>query len=607
MQSEIDVSVIIPAYNCESLVEESVRSVMKQDLTHQRFEVIVVDDGSTDATFAVLTRLSHLFEELSVFTLPNSGSASAPRNFGLDHAHGRYVFFLDADDKLAPNSLRRLVTVGDDTNSGVVLCKLGEFGPHKRASNVPTQAFTKTLYSVDYIDSKAYTTLGALKLYRRSILQQNNIRFPLGYTIGEDQPFAMRAYFHSPHVSILSDKVYYWARGRDDGTNVTSQGQSARKHYLKIKTLIGVIANGPESGSRRSMLLRRPITASAGVRSVFGKPWLMDFSMHERRQMVSEFQELIKPLWNDELRASGTLDSQLLTDLLVAGDVDSLEKISNLLANNEPIALIFDHAESKFFYQTSDGSRYDNLNLKLDTHEEAIWSSDTGLHIEGSLGIDGASQDPDSAQIVWKHRRDTVEKSFDLKLIRTANASGGRRTQFEVATPTEQLALTGEWDAFIEARWGTFTLRSRFGKSKSPAVNTRPTYIGSPASAAVIHTRFGNLTIDVGPTRKHLTSLHDGLPEVVGKLTFFRNEAATLRGDIGYFVSAKVQSCKKAQSVDAEFVAYGDDCASVVIPRSVFKHGPYTISLIDVEGTAHAIGGMPSRTAAIRKTRKREG
>lgn len=605
--SEIDVSVIIPAYNCESLVEETIRSVTSQELLDQRLEIIAVDDGSTDATFAVLSRLSEVIDELTVYTIPNSGSASAPRNFGLEHARGRYVFFLDADDKLAPHALRRLVTVADDTNSGVVLCKLGEFGPQKRASNVPTQAFKKTVFEVDYIDSKAYTTLGALKLYRRSILAENDIRFPLGYTIGEDQPFAMEAYFHSPHVSILSDRVYYWARGRDDGTNVTSQGQSARKHYLKIKTLIKVIADGPETGSRRSILLRRPLTANAGVRTVFGKPWLLDFGRDERQKMVAEFQELIAPLWDDELRASGSLESQLLIDQLAAGDIESLEAISNNMANSEPIALEFDESASQFYYRSARGSRFDNLNLTLSTRGHAIWRTGNELHVRGSLGIDGDSRGPDTAHMVWTHRRDSVDKRFAVDLTHSASKDDSGRAQFDVAIPIGQLDRPGEWDAFVEASWGSFTLSSRFGKSKSPSINTSPAFVGSPVCAAVIYTRFGNLTVDVGPTQKYLSSGNSGVPEVAGKLTLFTNEVATLRGDFEYFVGAKVQSSKSAQPIDADFVNYGGNCATVVVPRSIFKHGPYTISLIDVEGTLHTIDASTSKRISLRELRNEAG
>lgn len=602
--TEIDVSVVIPAYNCESLVEESIRSVVGQDLTNQTVEIIAVDDGSTDSTFEVLGRLSELIEELSVFTIPNSGSASAPRNFGLDRAQGRYVFFLDSDDKLAPDTLRRMVTVGDDTGSGVVLCKLGEFGPMKRASNVPTQAFTKTLYAVDYIDSKAYTTLGALKLFRRSVLQENDIRFPLGYTIGEDQPFAMRAYFHSPHVSILSDKVYYWARGRDDGTNVTSQGQSARKHYLKIRALTEVIASGPESGTRRSLLLRRPIMSNAGIRTVFGKAWLKDFSRPERKRMVSELRNLLEPLWTDELRASGTLETQLLADLLTAGDVDSLETISNQLSNDEPIPLEFDSGHSEFYYQTPDGSKYKNFNLKLDAREEAISYPLAGIHLQGTLGIDGVTQGPDNACIVWKHRRDGTEKCFELELIRLLNTDRGTRAQFEVTVPVEDMDLTGEWDSFVEANWRTVGVRERFGKSKSSSIDTNPTYIDRPATAAVIYTRFGNLTIDVGPTRKYLSRNQSKSPEIVGKHTSFRSEISIVRGDMEYFTGAKVESRAQPHSLEATFVKYDDQCASVITPRSIFKHGPYTISLIDAEGTAVPIEDAPSSSRSFLASRK---
>lgn len=326
----VDVSVVIPVYNCEKYLHETIGSVRAQDMPAGAIEIVAVDDGSTDSSLKILHELAEVGNDLRVYSIPNSGSAAAPRNVGLEHARGRYVFFLDADDKFSPDALSRLICVADDTGSGVVLAKMGLFGD-KRSGNVPAAAFGRTLLAVDFIEAKAHSTLGAWKLFRRSILVDNDIRFPLGYKIGEDQPFTMKAYLHSPHISIMADRVYYWLRGRDDGTNITSSGQPPRKHLMRILTLIQTILDNTEPGERRDHLLRRPLIGTAGVTSVFGKKMLPAHDRVEREEMLTEFREIVAPLWSPQIRDHGPQESQLLIDLAVRGDLDGIERVSRIL------------------------------------------------------------------------------------------------------------------------------------------------------------------------------------------------------------------------------------------------------------------------------------
>ncbi|OCH18561.1 hypothetical protein A6E04_01695 [Aliivibrio logei] len=85
----------MPAYNCGRFIEESINSVIYQ--THQKWELIIVDDCSSDNTANLVERYKD--ERIKYFCLPeNSGSPSEPRNVGLKHAHGDYIAFLDSDD-----------------------------------------------------------------------------------------------------------------------------------------------------------------------------------------------------------------------------------------------------------------------------------------------------------------------------------------------------------------------------------------------------------------------------------------------------------------------------------------------------------------------------
>lgn len=102
------ISVIIPAYNIESLLEKCVASVATQDYPEGLLEVIVVDDGSTDNTFAIAKGLAVKYPNVTVLHKENGGSSSA-RNLGIRHSTGDYIGFVDSDDFVDPLMYRTLL------------------------------------------------------------------------------------------------------------------------------------------------------------------------------------------------------------------------------------------------------------------------------------------------------------------------------------------------------------------------------------------------------------------------------------------------------------------------------------------------------------------
>lgn len=100
------VSVIIPVYNREGVVEECIRSVQNQ--TYQQFEILLIDDGSTDRSVEICTDLAARDSRIRLFTGTHTG-VSGTRNIGLDTANGDYVFFLDSDDIIHPQLLQALI------------------------------------------------------------------------------------------------------------------------------------------------------------------------------------------------------------------------------------------------------------------------------------------------------------------------------------------------------------------------------------------------------------------------------------------------------------------------------------------------------------------
>jgi glycosyltransferase involved in cell wall biosynthesis len=117
-----DVSVIIGAYEAMPYLVECLASVEAQTIGPERIEVIAVDDGSTDGTGECLEEFADRAPmQVTVVRQENSGGPSGPRNVGLGKAAGRYVFFLDADDRLGPEALERMVAMADRAGTDVVL------------------------------------------------------------------------------------------------------------------------------------------------------------------------------------------------------------------------------------------------------------------------------------------------------------------------------------------------------------------------------------------------------------------------------------------------------------------------------------------------------
>lgn len=102
------VSIIIPLYNKEKAIENTVRSVLKQ--TYENIEIVVVDDGSTDNSREIVENLSKIDNRIFLYHKENGGVSSA-RNYGLKMSKGKWVTFLDADDEIMPENVQVLINL----------------------------------------------------------------------------------------------------------------------------------------------------------------------------------------------------------------------------------------------------------------------------------------------------------------------------------------------------------------------------------------------------------------------------------------------------------------------------------------------------------------
>lgn len=225
------ISVVMPVHNAMPYLLTSLASVMEQSIARDLVEVVAVDDGSTDGSGAQLDLLARSWDGLRVVHQRPSGGPSGPRNTGLDLASGRYVFFLDADDYLASETLERMLTLAEEQGFDVVVGDRKEVGGRKLHIRVlfkPRQETPGTSVFNSWHDGPVtaedlFLAAGSdcKHLYRRDRIERLGLRFPEDVIFGEDSMFAT-SYAEGAKIGFVKNYFCYYERLRSDGSNLTT-------------------------------------------------------------------------------------------------------------------------------------------------------------------------------------------------------------------------------------------------------------------------------------------------------------------------------------------------------------------------------------------------
>jgi glycosyltransferase involved in cell wall biosynthesis len=212
----MDFSVIIPAYNVSSMIGRAIRSAAAQTLPP--FEILVIDDCSTDHTVEVVKALGREIPSLRLLSTPANGGPSAARNAGLREAKADWIALLDADDAWKPGRLERLSEVASATSADFVADNLVMWDPVAQAQFKPTyfelpeprkQITLLDMFRADdnFNFSKASFTL-MKPIFRRKFLAEHKLEYNESMKVGEDFNFYVEGLFNGAKL-ILIDEAYY--------------------------------------------------------------------------------------------------------------------------------------------------------------------------------------------------------------------------------------------------------------------------------------------------------------------------------------------------------------------------------------------------------------
>jgi glycosyltransferase involved in cell wall biosynthesis len=336
----VKVSVIVPVYNTGKYVDECAPSLLGQSLPADEYEVVYVDDGSTDDTLSRLEKIAAGHPNVQVHTQPNSGWPGAPRNLGMRHAKGEYIQFVDHDDTLGPEALERLYEHAKRNDADVVLGKMSSTMVR------PRRLFRHTVDACTIENDELMQSMSPHKMFRRAFVEEHGLRFPEGPWILEDLAFVSAAYLKAERISVLADyPVYYWMKRDDGGNNTQHRFNPKHGFWPNTRTIAGQIKDGTTPSDDIDALQNRLLHRLYHVEilSRTREPEILREDPAEQRQRFEAAREVAREEFPAAVREGLPAVSRLRAELLEAGDFDGAvalaERVREVKARSEVSAL----------------------------------------------------------------------------------------------------------------------------------------------------------------------------------------------------------------------------------------------------------------------------
>ena len=222
----IKVSVIVPVYNGEKFIEECIKNVLNQTL--EEFELIIINDGSTDNTLDICKRNSEIDKKIRIINQENEGVSSA-RNKGIEQSNGEYICFVDCDDKIEDNYLEELYNTCEENNVKISCCTIESIDNKGNiiSSRFMEDGYYKKIDALDELFKFRGLNWGPYgKLFHKSLIK-GNLKFP-NLHVYEDLSFVYKAIYSSEGIYFTNKCKYYY---------IHREGIGAMDKFIKSPTV----------------------------------------------------------------------------------------------------------------------------------------------------------------------------------------------------------------------------------------------------------------------------------------------------------------------------------------------------------------------------------
>ena len=207
-----DISIIIPVYNSENYIGRCLESLINQ--TKKEIEIIIIDDGSSDNSKDIIYKYMNNDKRIKYLYINNSGVSTA-RNIGIDIASGKYISFVDSDDWCDSNMFEEMYRFSE--NGKIDFINIGYLVEDLSGKKIYSKKSKENRISYDY-DEISITLLEnelgycLMKLYKKSIIDINNIRFKKNINLGEDSLFVLNYLMYIESIATISKEAYHYVQ-----------------------------------------------------------------------------------------------------------------------------------------------------------------------------------------------------------------------------------------------------------------------------------------------------------------------------------------------------------------------------------------------------------
>lgn len=235
-QVNITIDLIVAVYNIKDYLQQCVDSLISQDLDDKKYRILLIDDGSTDNSSKICDHYAEEHSNIYTYHKKNGGLSDA-RNYGISKSDASYILFIDGDDFIEKNSLKKIYNYIDKYRPDVVFLNAFKYYPDGRKIlyDVPmdNDLINRSKYdSLEYLSNRSkYPTSAWSKIIKSSIVKQN--LFIVGQ-LSEDYEWSLKIFLSAETFGYCDTDYYYYRQSRD-GSITSKVGE---KHFIDLLKII---------------------------------------------------------------------------------------------------------------------------------------------------------------------------------------------------------------------------------------------------------------------------------------------------------------------------------------------------------------------------------
>ena len=286
------IAIIVPYYNGGHYVSDVLEDLLHQDFRDDEYEIIVVDDGSTESV-EVLKSYSERYPQIVYFRQDNQG-VSVARNRGISVAKGEYLFFCDCDDRVRKHSLKQVCEEAKRNDLQMLFFKHQELknGVLPITVNEDTVSIEGITSGVDYYAKKPFVPIGIWHfIISKELIVSNDLSFPEQMVYHEDLVFLIHALLCADKVSYVNTEIYYYIQRPGSAIHYSARILQALKvadnRMLVVKEILGIIAQHPDIPCKNSLQKRVSLVSFQMLHHSFRY-----LSVRKNRELISQLRQM---------------------------------------------------------------------------------------------------------------------------------------------------------------------------------------------------------------------------------------------------------------------------------------------------------------------------